>query len=300
MSDCSWRPSVVLLLAALAVSSGSAQDGAGALRIRLDQTACRAADSIELVRVTTRPDGSGGHFTNWVSVGHSLVTADCAWSIEAVGPGEYEVWFQHTSIKLAVRPVTIGPGQTVDVALTNDVLVTGSVLLNGAPFRGIAVEFAQYQGSHRLLAEAVTDSTGSYQVFLADESPFTVVFSREKAVVLGQDQEGVAHRGVNQMDWLLEGATLRVMPVNWDRKQPLSLWIERMDHTGQTYGQTVAVQADSLPLTLAGLGWGTYEIRWVESGELAHRSQTIQLAINEQNREPSLQLAVALQNRSMP
>jgi hypothetical protein len=53
-------------------------------------------------------------------------------------------------------------------------------------------------------------------------------------------------------------------------------------------------------LTLAGLGWGTYEIRWVESGELAHRSQTIQLAINEQNREPSLQLAVALQNRSMP
>src|SRR5262245_41039455 len=116
MSDRVLRPSVVLLLA-LSVTTGFAHERTGALRITLDQTACRTADSIELVSVTTRPIGSDAKSIDYESVGHTAVTPDCEWSLDPVAPGEYEVWFQHDSVKLAVRPLTLGPGETATVAL---------------------------------------------------------------------------------------------------------------------------------------------------------------------------------------
>jgi hypothetical protein len=136
---------------------------------------------------------------------------------------------------------------------------------------------------------------GSYQVFLADEGPYTVVFRRDKMIVLGQDQEGAARRGNNRADWLLEGGTLKVMPLNWDHVKPISLWIERKEHTGTWYGTSVHLDADRLPLTLIGLGFGTYELHWQDPEQLGELLRTTLVTIDAQNREPSVQLLVSRQ-----
>jgi hypothetical protein len=291
MSDCRRRPPLVVL-ASLLLTTGFTDQPSASLRISLDRTACAAIDEMSVHKVVTTPtDNSGGKIIERSQVGQSPVTPDCAWTLAGLAPGEYEVWFHRAGVKLADRPVTIGPDEPAEVMLTHDVLVSGAVLLNGVAFQGVAVEFSQGHGSHRQLAGAVTDATGNYQVFLAEEGPYKVVFRRETTVVLGQDHEGVAHKGANRADWLLEGATLKVMPVGWDRIQPMSLWIERVDHTGQTYGTTVALKAERLPLTLVGLGWGTYELSWVDTD--THRSSPTRLSIDAQNSEPSVQLAVA-------
>lgn len=292
MSGWIVRPAVVLLLS---TAVGAGQERSGVLRVTLDETTCRAVDEIGTYRVTTQPNASGGRNIGKTQIGQVVVNADCVWTIGDLAPGEYEVWFQHAGMKLAVRPLTIAAGERAEVALTNDVVVTGAVLMNGAPFRGVAVEFSQQLGSHRQLAETVTDATGNYQALLADEGPFTVVFWREKAVVLGQDQEGTAHRGVNRSDWLLDGGTLKVMPAGWDHKEPILLLIERKGarpRTRRVLGVGVQADADRLPLTLVGLAFGTYEMRWMTEDHPVPVSETVTVTIDAENREPSLELAV--------
>jgi hypothetical protein len=295
MSDGVLRPSVGPLLMALLVTTAPSDARRGALRVRLDQTTCRAVDDIGVYSVTTRPDGSGGHFIGKSQIGQSAVTADCAWAVGDLAPGEYEVWFQHGDAKVAVRAAAVASGQTTDVVLNADVIVSGAVALNGVPFEGLTVEFMQKRGDSRQLASSLTDAAGTYQVFLADEGPYTVVFRRHKTIVLGQDQEGTARPGNNRTDWLLEGGTLRVMPVNWDRVKPISLWIERKEHTGIWYGTAVPLEADRLPLTLIGLGFGTYELHWVETQQLGELSRTTLVTIDAQSPEPLVQLLVSPQ-----
>jgi hypothetical protein len=292
MSDRVRRPSVVLLLTAFVVASGYAQQPTGGLHVRLDQTPCSSTDEIGVYKVTTPADGSGGQFIRKLLAGQTSVTRDCAWTLGDLVPGDYEVWFQRAGERVAVRPVTIVADQTADVALTADVVVSGYVAFNGEPFDGVNIEFAPKRGSRRYSASAVTDAAGVYQAFLADEGTYTVVFQRNKAIVLGQDQEGTAHAGTNRVDWLLEGGTLRVMPVGWDRKERLSLWIERQEHTGTWYATAVAADADRLPLTLTGLAFGTYEIRWMDVEHTRDMSGPAVVALDAQARDRSVQLTV--------
>ena len=184
------------------------------------------------------------------------------------------------------------------MALNADVVVGGAVALNGVPFEGVTVEFEQKRGDTRQLASSVTDAAGNYQVFLADEGPYTVVFRRDRTIVLGQDQEGTARPGNNRNDWLLEGGTLRVTPVNWDHAKPMSLWIERKEHTGMWYGISVHLEGNRLPLTLIGLGFGAYELHWMEPEHLGKLSRATLVTVDAENREPSLELAVTANNRA--
>jgi hypothetical protein len=292
MSDRFTRPSLVLVLTALAVAIGHAEQPTGELHVRLDQTPCSSADEIGVYKVTTRPDGSGGQFIRKLLAGQTSVTRDCAWTLSDLAPGDYEVWFRRAGERVAVRPVTIVANQTTDVALTADVVVSGYVAFNGTPFDGVNIEFEQKRGSRRYSASAVTDASGVYQAFLADEGTYTVVFRRNRAIVLGQDQEGTAHTGANRMDWLLEGGTLRVMPVGWDRKERLSLWIERKEHSGIWYATAVAADAEQLPLTLTGLAFGTYQVRWMDVEHTRDMSGPAVVALDAQARDPSVQLAV--------
>ncbi len=291
MSGWIVRPAAVLLLS---TALGAGQERGGALHVTLDQTACRAVDEIGAYHITTSLEPSGVRSIGKTLIAQGAVTTDCAWNSGEVEPGEYEVWFQHKGVKVAIRAIAVAPGQTTEVALKADVVVAGFVSLNGAPFEGITARFSQKDSSRRKLAEGVTDAAGNYQVFLADEGPYTVTFWRDKGVVvLGQDREGTAQRGNNRTDWLLEGGTLTVTPVGWDRLTPISLWIERKEHTGMLwYGISVHLDTDRLPLTLIGLGLGTYELHWVDTEQLSPLSQTTLVTIDAQNREPSLQLAV--------
>jgi hypothetical protein len=289
MSGWIVRPAVVLLLS---TAVGAGQERSGALHVTLDETACRAVDEISAFHVTMQPNPSGGWNIGKTQIDQVVVDADCVWTIGDLAPGEYEVWFQHASAKVAVRAAAVAAGQTTDVALNADVVVGGAVALNGVPFEGVTVEFEQKRRDTRQLASSVTDAAGNYQVFLADEGPYTVVFRRNRTIVLGQDQEGTARPGNNRKDWLLEGGTLSVTPVNWDHAKPMSLWIERKEHTGMWYGISVHLEANRLPLTLIGLGFGTYELHWVEAEQVGELSRATLVTIDPQNLEPSLQLAV--------
>jgi hypothetical protein len=291
MSRWIVRPAVILFLLSSELAPG--EDRTAALHVTLDPTACRAVDEIGAYHVTTRAAPDDGRFIDKALVGQSAVTADCSWNLSELEPGEYEVWFQHKGAKMAIRTFALVPGQTADVALKADVVVTGFVTFNGAAFGGVTVEFTQKHGSRDQLAEAVTDAAGNYQVFLANEGPYTLVFRRDLVIGLGQDREGVAHRGNNRADWLLEGGTMKVMPVEWDRKEKLQLLIERKGpRIGTWYGAGVPVEPDKLPLTVTGLGFGTYEMRWMayEDGTTVSDAKTV--IIDPQNSEPSLELAV--------
>lgn len=289
MSGWIVRPAVVLLLSTVI---GAGQERSGTLHVTLDETACRAVDEMRAFHVTTQPSPSGGGNIFKTQIDQVVVNADCVWTIGDLAPGEYEVWFEHGSVKVAVRAAGAAAGQTTNVVLNADVVVGGAVALNGVPFEGVTVEFEQKRGDTRQLASSVTDSAGNYQVFLADDGPYTVVFRRDRTIVLGQDQEGTAWPGNNRSDWLLEGGTLRVMPLNWDHVKPMSLWIERRQHTGLWYGTSVHLEAGRLPLTLVGLGFGTYELHWMEAEQVGELSRSTLVTIDAQNLEPSLQLAV--------
>ena len=58
------------------------------------------------------------------------------------------------------------------------------------------------------------------------------------------------------------------------------------------YGISVHLEANRLPLTLIGLGFGTYELHWVEAEQVGELSRATLVTIDPQNLEPSLQLAV--------
>src|SRR5206468_6687973 len=128
-------PTVLLLLSTVLGASGQ-RDGRSALRVTLDQTACRAVDEVRAYHVTTHLEPSGARSIGKVSIGQGAVTADCVWNSGEVEPGEYEVWFQRNGVKVAIREFAVAPGQTADVALKADIVVTGFVSLNGAPFEG--------------------------------------------------------------------------------------------------------------------------------------------------------------------
>src|SRR5262245_7556285 len=106
MSGCVARPSIALLLGTLVLTTGFADQPSGSLHIRLDQTACNATDEVGVYRVITTPtDNYGGKNTARNLVGQSRITPDCTWALGDLSAGEYEVWFQHTGAKVAVRPV---------------------------------------------------------------------------------------------------------------------------------------------------------------------------------------------------
>jgi hypothetical protein len=90
----------------------------------------------------------------------SAVSADCAWTLGDLVPGEYEIWFAQNGVQVAVRAAAVASGQTTDVALNADVVVSGAVALNGVPFEGATVEFSQKRGERRQLASSLTDAAG--------------------------------------------------------------------------------------------------------------------------------------------
>ena len=97
------------------------------------------------------------------------------------------------------------------------------------------------------------------------------------------------------MDWLLEGGTLKVMPVGWDRKEKIQLWIVRKrPWTGMWYGVALPVEADRLPLTMTGLAFGTYELQLTDYEDNTTVSDVRTVTIDAQNSESSLELAVTV------
>ena len=85
------------------------------------------------------------------------------------------------------------------------------------------------------------------------------------------------------------------MPAGWDHKEPILLLIERKGarpRTRRVLGVGVQADADRLPLTLVGLAFGTYEMRWMTEDHPVPVSETVTVTIDAENREPSLELAV--------
>lgn len=289
MSGWIVRPAVVLLLS---TAVGAGQERSGTLHVTLDETTCRDIDQVVAFYVTTLSLPSGGKTVSNEVAGSAAPGPECAWSLAGLRPGNYEVWFQRNGKQVGSRSVAILPGRAAAIRFDADTVVSGAVIFNGEPFQGVTITFTQRAGASRQTATSVTDAAGMYQVTLPSDGPYTVEFSRDRTIVLGQAREGQATIGNNRTDWLLEGGTIRMMPVGWDHKASVLLLIERKGARSGIFGVGVYADAEHLPLTLTGLGYGTYQMRWMDDEKHARVSDEHEVTLDATNRDVSLKLEV--------
>ena len=244
--------------------------GSATIRVLLDGTICRAADTITVLTVATQRTQSGTtRLKRAVAMEH--VGPECRHELAGIPPGEYEVWVQQTEIPIIVRQLSVGQGEVSEILVDANTVVSGTVMLNGEPLQSATIEFAQNQGQRRQIATARTDSAGQYQVFLAADGPYAVQFSQEldpdrhaeRVAMIGQDRDGVANPGINHMDWLLEGGTLVVLPVGWDGRQSLELLVERVGQMTGVRGVGVTLDSAHPRLVLSALPPGNYRLQWL-------------------------------------
>jgi len=122
------RPALVVLLSTLV---GAGEERRGALRVTLDETACRDIDQVVALYVTTRSEPSGGKTVSNDMVGTAAPGPECAWTLAGLRPGTYEVWFQRNGQPVGSRSVTLLPGGAAALSFDAGTVVSRAVILNG-------------------------------------------------------------------------------------------------------------------------------------------------------------------------
>lgn len=241
-----------------------ALEDVGAVEVAADVEICSEITDLQVTRLTTVPVGEG-MTRRRVPAARVPKGGLCSQTIGGLTPGSYEIVAEAHNKTVSTQAFEVTSQAISSVRLdATGVYVSGIVLVNGRPSEHMAVEFTP-DDSHppEPMATARTDQTGIYNATLQRPGVYDVTFRRDGMPLLRQERKVTLTTGLNAIDWIIDGATLNVRFTGWDRTSPVDVVLAQVAPVRPgafRTGTQVKVDA-TLPVTIEGLGFGTYSVQ---------------------------------------
>jgi hypothetical protein len=142
------------------------------------------------------------------------------------------------------------------------VTVSGRVTLNGHPLPNVDLGFI---AEGRVAADDLirTDENGFYELSLPAPGRYDVWFERDGIAMLGNEREVTLSAGANDIDFDLQGATLKLQLKEWTRRAAVEISVKHvwMPKPGKVGNTLRVLPTDALPIVFHGLSYGRYAVQ---------------------------------------
>jgi hypothetical protein len=232
----------------------------GAVEAVAGSTVCAETNRLTVSRIEQK-----GTRTAEFAVARAGMMGNCTARVAGLAPGQYRVTFDRPSPRFAASaPVEVAAQIEAHVSVDSPIVhVFGTVLVNGKPPIDLTLSFRPTNHLGPPDAEAPVGPGGIFDVTLPEAGQYHVVPVRRSIAILGSDRTEVFEVGPNQFDLSLEGGSVVLELVNWDKSLPVTLQLDSLQTVlgRSTQSEFSVLTTDPQPVALDGIGFGRYRVK---------------------------------------